>query len=478
MLFDTARFASLSIVVLAVTRSTPKGAVPTLVSCSMVPVARSRSNARPRGPHVLRAVVGLLAAAFVSCGSGDRGGERVLLIGIDGATLRVAGPMIREGTLPHLTEIGRTGVYGPLRSHLPLVSPRIWTSIATGKLPEKHGILNFAYPGESESEARLYSSVDRRVHALWNIASDAGLSVGVVNWWNSYPPEAINGVIVSDHVLPSEIAGRRWLTGAAAPDRAPIIHPPEWAERVADALADDRPLTPIEDPFADGFALPGWMKPGRLSKHYRSDEAVMRIALDVEHGLRPDLLMVFLPGIDRVSHVLWGGIEPPPTGGKAPVMSVEERAAAADALRRYYEYTDALIGRVMERYGPDDLVMIVSDHGFESGSTLNDTTGIHTTSEALRGLIFARGRGIGPPAAPEPVSVNDVTPTILAWLGLPVGADMDGKVTSFLRGGAVEEIASYDTTPIERASSVPSGAEQAILEQLRALGYLEDGGAP
>ena len=55
---------------------------------------------------------------------------------------------------------------------------------------------------------------------------------------------------------------------------------------------------------------------------------------------------------------------------------------------------------------------------------------------------------------------------------------MDGKVTSFLRGGAAEEIASYDTTPIERASSVPSGAEQAILEQLRALGYLEDDGAP
>ena len=80
--------------------------------------------------------------------------------------------------------------------------------------------------------------------------------------------------------------------------------------------------------------------------------------------------------------------------------------------------------------------------------------------------------------APEPVSVNDVTPTILAWLGLPVAADMDGKVTSFLRGGAAEEIATYDTTPIERVSTVPSGAEQAILEQLRALGYLEDGGAP
>ena len=427
---------------------------------------------------MLRAAVGFLATALVACGIGDRGGDRVLLVGIDGATLRVAEPMVRDGLLPHLTEIGRTGVYGPLRSHLPLVSPRIWTSIATGKLPEKHGILNFAYPGEGESEARLYLSIDRRVHALWNIASDAGLSVGVVNWWNTYPPEAIHGVIVSDHLLPREIGGRRWLTGAAAPERAPIIHPPEWAKRVADALSDEQPLTPIEDPFGDGSALPGWAKPGRLSEHYRSDEAVTRIALDVERGLRPDLLMVFLPGIDRVSHVLWGALEPPEVGGKGPAMSADERVAAAEALRRYYEYTDALIGRLVERYGPDDLVMVVSDHGFEAGSTLKATTGIHTTGKALRGLIVARGRGIEPPAAPEPVSVNDVTPTILAWLGLPFAADMDGKVTSFLRGGAAEEIATFDTTPIERASTVPSGAEQAILEQLRALGYLEDGGAP
>ena len=421
-------------------------------------------------------ILGLLAAALVACGSPDPGGRRVLLVGIDGATLRVAGPMVRDGRLPNLMRMGRTGVYGPLRSQLPLASPRIWTSIATGKLPEKHGILTFAHPGEGGSEARLYLSVDRKVHALWNIASDAGLSVGVVNWWNTYPPEAIHGVIVSDHVIPSEIGGRRWLTGAVAPERAPTIHPPEWAERVAVALEDDRPLTDIEDPFGDGSGLPGWTKPGRLSEYYRTDEAITRIALDVEAGLQPDLLMVFLPGIDRVSHVLWGGIEPPATGGKAPAMSAEERASAAEALRRYYEYTDALIGRLMEGFGSDDLVMVVSDHGFEAGSTLKDTTGVHVSRKALRGLLFARGRGIEPPATAEPVSVNDVTPTILAWLGLPVASDMDGKVARFLPGGAPAEIATYDTKPIERASARPSGAERAILEQLQELGYLEEGG--
>jgi predicted AlkP superfamily phosphohydrolase/phosphomutase len=421
----------------------------------------------------------ILAAALLACGSGERGGDRVLLVGIDGATLRVAGPMVRAGALPNLARIGGAGVYGHLRSHFPLMSPRIWTSIATGKVPEKHGILGFAHPGEGGGEAQLYLGSDRLVHALWNIASDAGLSVGVVNWWNTYPPETVNGVIVSDHLLPAEVRGRRWLTGAAAPRRAPIIYPPEWAERVATVLEDERPLTRIADPFADGTRLPAWTKPGRLSEHYRTDEAIARIALDIEAELQPDVLMVLLPGIDRISHVLWGGIEAPEEGGKAPPMSVEERAASAAALRRYYAFTDALIGRLMERYGSDDLVMVVSDHGFEAGSTLNDTSGIHTSRKALRGLLFARGRGIGPPDAPGPVSVNDVTPTVLAWLGLPVAADMDGKVAGFLRGGAAAAVIdTYDTAPVERASAPPSGAESAIFEELRALGYLESGGGP
>ncbi|MDH3213561.1 MAG: hypothetical protein OEM05_13845, partial [Myxococcales bacterium] len=69
-------------------------------------------------------ILGLLAAALVACGSPDPGGDRVLLVGIDGATLRVAGPMVRDGRLPNLMRMGRTGVYGPLRSQLPLASPR------------------------------------------------------------------------------------------------------------------------------------------------------------------------------------------------------------------------------------------------------------------------------------------------------------------------------------------------------------------
>jgi arylsulfatase A-like enzyme len=296
-----------------------------------------------------------------------------------------------------------------------------------------------------------------------------------VNWWNTYPPEAVNGVIVSDHVLPAEIAGRRRLTGSESAKRGPVTHPADWMERVTDALKDGRALTSVEDPFrADGAdGLPDFVDRGKLSRQYRADQSVTRIALAAEQELRPDLLMVFLPGIDRVSHMLWGAIEAE-SDYEGPPLTDEERRAAAQALYRYYEFTDGLIGSLVERYGDDDLVLVVSDHGFESGSTLDNTTGVHITRKALHGVIFARGRGIATPSEGRLPRILDVTPTVLAWLGLPVGEDMDGRVATFLHGVEVQRIASHDTSTVERPGALPSGAEEQILEDLRALGYFEE----
>ena len=150
-----------------------------------------------------------------ACADDDSHRGRVLLVGIDGASFRVITPLSQDGQLPHLRELARHGIHGKLRAHMPLWSPRIWTSIASGKNPEKHGILGFVH------DQVLYRSTDRKVHALWNIASDRGLSVGVVNWWDSYPPEKINGVMISDHVIPGVTRKRRLAHGAAsAPEPA------------------------------------------------------------------------------------------------------------------------------------------------------------------------------------------------------------------------------------------------------------------
>ena len=129
----------------------------------------------------------------------------ILIIGIDGASPLITFPMMKAGQLPHLAKLAAEGVSGPLRSVLPLYSPRIWNTIATGRPAQEHGIPAFVKKTD-EGEKELYLSSDRRVPALWNILSAAGRSVGVVNWWTTYPPEKINGVMVSDHFFPEQIS--------------------------------------------------------------------------------------------------------------------------------------------------------------------------------------------------------------------------------------------------------------------------------
>ena len=152
-----------------------------------------------------------------------------------------------------------------------------------------------------------------------------------------------------------------------------------------------------------------------------------------------------------------------------------------DAVDRYANdaYTDALIGRLLEGYGPDDLVVVLSDHGFEAhpfGDPVDGKlvlTGGHESPAARDGLLIARGSGIVGGGGLEGMRISDVTPTLLAWLGLPVAADMDGAPASFLAVGPGAEVASYDAIEIEREAADASPVEGDIVEQLRGLGYLE-----
>ena len=151
----------------------------------------------------------VITVAF-ACYDGEAPHGRVLLIGIDGAAPHLIDSWMKEGLLPNLAELAHEGVWGKLRSHYPLLSPRIWTSVATGKLPEKHGIKSWLLPTE-EQRLRLFRSDDRRCHAIWNILSHEDLKVGVVNWLVTYPPEKVNGVMITNFAIPGERSGREQM---------------------------------------------------------------------------------------------------------------------------------------------------------------------------------------------------------------------------------------------------------------------------
>lgn len=434
--------------------------------------AEGRPVASARAPRAAWApLIALLA--LCACGPPEAPARgRVLLVGIDGASPRISGPLLREGRLPTLAALAARGASGPLRSSLPLFSPRVWTTIATGKTPEKHGIRSFGRPGP-DGTMQLYRSSDRRTHALWNIVSDAGLRVGVVNWWTTHPPERIDGVMVTDHLFPEELANLGEFMHVEVDPRGVPVQPADWLERVLAQLGREEPLTTVANPFDPPRDLPEWVASDYLARRFRFDGALTRIALEIEAELRPDVLMVLLPGIDKVSHYLWGASEPDDVYPFGVFYPPERKQAALAALQDYYVYTDGLIGLLVSQYGPDDLVLVVSDHGFEAGPGLFRITGIHKTKAAWDGVAFAAGPGVPAGATTDGFRVVDVTPTILAWLGLPLGRDMDGHPAAFLARSPPPPIDTWDGTPIERVGAPSPEAEGRLVEELRSLGYLE-----
>lgn len=421
----------------------------------------------------------LLLALSPAAGSKLEPG-RVIVIGLDGVSMKLAEPLIAEGRMPNLAKLAAWGAWGVLRSELPSLSPRVWTTIATGMDPLRHGISGWVFK-DAEGEVHLFESRHRRGAALWNIASAAGLKVATVNWLMTYPPEVIDGVVVTDHALPEEAATRRRFGtrfAKLAHDRglddpglasAPTVLPASWAERLVPQMGSLEPLT-FPNPFDTNEGLKEVALRLELSHFYWNDQRAARVAIALNDQLKPDLLMVLMQGVDRVSHSLWGTLRPE----TAPGLSEAKRQAGSDAMRGYYEIADSLVGKLIEHYTPSDLVIVVSDHGFEhvEGKGILPWGGVHETEDSTDGIVFMRGRQIPRGHRIEGLTVNDITPTILAWLGLPVARDMKGTPAPFLKR-RIGWTDTYDDIDIQRIGEGGSKVEPLIIEQLESLGYID-----
>ena len=160
-----------------------------------------------------RRALGLLALALGACGSCGRGGDgkgeapaarpaaarRLLVVGLDGLDWSIADPLIAAGRMPNLARLARQGVRADLLSLSPMLSPVVWTTIATGVEPTRHGILDFVVQA-ADGTRQPVTAAQRRAPTVWEMLSREGLSVGVVGYWASWPAEPVRGYVVSDRI--------------------------------------------------------------------------------------------------------------------------------------------------------------------------------------------------------------------------------------------------------------------------------------
>jgi predicted AlkP superfamily phosphohydrolase/phosphomutase len=170
--------------------------------------------------------------------------------------------------------------------------------------------------------------------------------------------------------------------------------------------------------------------------------------LDGLEAPAPRLLAVRFPGIDAVGHRFLRYADPAAFGD----VSEAERAQFGGVLNQYYGFLDTLVGREIERLGPNDLLLVVSAFGMEPLSPGKRVLEIiagnpqisGTHERAPDGFVLAFGPSVAPGRPPR-ASVVDLAPTILYFLGLPVGRDMDGfaRIDLFTPAFTIDKPVTY-----------------------------------
>ncbi len=428
----------------------------------------------------------------------------ILVVGADGLEWSVVLPLLQEGRLPTIRRLMEAGRYGYLETFEPTESPAIWTSIATGKVPEKHGILDFIRT-DPKGRQTLYDSLDRETKAVWNILGDYGKRSCVIGWWMTHPVEPVNGIMVAQTNTRGQIVRGMYKGGLVAGVEGQV-YPPDREPEVMDLAATveknlpgrlqkflgrpPHPLGDLEQRLLDNCM---WA--------FRADAVYDRLSRYFLRREEPfDLTLVYLGGTDVLGHRFWRYREPelyrdPPTA--------EQVENLGTILADYYVFVDEMLARLLEVAPENVTVLLVSDHGMEpsnlDGAFPADApakkAGSALHEEGQPGVIVAAGPMIdaGPPgvsietltlATLETIgSVFDITPTILFLEGIPVGEDMDGVILPGARRGAATpddaaELETHDTGEYlalrrEARDSAAKPWEEERLDQLRSLGYID-----
>lgn len=434
------------------------------------------------------AVILLVTGACGGGGTDERAG-RVVVLGLDGVDPGFVAQLVEQGKLPHFAELARGGASGPLRSQHPLLSPVIWTTIATGRPAVDHGITHFVIENPETGRELPVTSRMRQTPALWNLLTDAGKTTAVVGWWATWPAEDIDGAVISDRT------GFHFLLNdpLAEEDLPAVVSPPELQPQVEQRMRRPEEVTAAEvaeladvpeaeasGPFSFGDDL------SHLKWALATADSYRNIGLYLQESLDPDLLMVYFEAPDTVSHLFGHLVGRQDLEGEL----AEQQQRYGRVVEAMYQRADAVVGEFMNRLGPDDVLFVVSDHGFELGelpedpSKTRDLRRVSHEFHRLDGIFYAYGAGVRPGAQTQEqaqgVSILDLTPTVLALLGLPPSEEMPGRVLTEIFEDLPEpqRIAAYDPSTGSSTGAGDAGAmDEALVEKLRSLGYI-GGGAP
>jgi predicted AlkP superfamily phosphohydrolase/phosphomutase/tetratricopeptide (TPR) repeat protein len=408
----------------------------------------------------------------------ERTAKRILLLGWDGADWRIIQPLIDAGKMPFLKSFIERGTMGNLATLQPILSPMLWTSVATGKRADKHGVYGFVEPRPDGKGVRPVSSTTLACRPIWDILTAAGLGSAVVGWYATHPADKVGGTAVSNHFhMAKGMKPREWTM----PERC--VAPAKLEDEMRELRVHPRDLLPEQfEFFVPEMQRIDWEKDKRaltMARLIAGCASVHNAATRLMERDDWDLLGVYFETIDRVCHdFMW--YAPP----RMEHVGEEDFELYQHAVERTYIYHDLMLGRCLDLVGPETTVIIISDHGFFQGDMRPRKTGDEEKPPPLSchrpyGVFAAAGPGVRQDELVFGASLLDIAPTLLWALGLPVGRDMEGLPLAriFEQPSEPEYIDTHETG--ERA--VARGGEEEddpwlareAVKQLVDLGYME-----
>lgn len=267
----------------------------------------------------------------------EQPGRRVLVIGLDGATLDLIEPWVEEGKLPNFAKLMREGSYGRLESTLPPHTPVAWTSFMTGMNAGKHGIFDYLTRESGSYKFNPVNASYRRAKPVWTLVSESGGKVGVINVPMTYPPDKVEGFMISGMDTPGT--------------DVVFTYPPDFLgeiERRFGKYIIDTPIYPH-----DKVNTPKFVREISKLADYRS-----KITLDLMHKHPWNLFIVVFVTPDRIQHDFWKYIDP-----AHPDCHSLKSQQFAFAIYDVYAQLDDILGRIMKQVDDDVNIIIMSDHG-------------------------------------------------------------------------------------------------------------------
>jgi len=408
----------------------------------------------------------------------------VIWLGFDAFDFELVDRLAAEGRMPNWKRLCSEGYTARLKSFIPILSPIVWTTVATGVGPDVHRILDFQQLDPKTGLKVPISGTSRAVPAIWNVASESGLTVGVVGWWATHPAEEVKGFFVSDHASPILFEGL---------PKQGVAFPPSLAAGVEQISAREGVVSSEE--LSRFVAMPASaIAAERASEQGLSNNLVLlartigatrvesRIARELYDRNLPDLMMLYLEGTDVVGHLFASEVPP-----QMRCVSDADFARYRGTVDEYYALVDRVVGQWMRRAEEDGATLIVnSDHGFKWGEDRSCERGSLDPATAafwhrLDGVFAAWGARVKKTPERGDASVFDVEPTVAALLDLPVDKHATGSpihaafrdLPTPHRQDLVAKVA------VRRLSADPMSDKEAdeYAKKLMALGYLSGGGS-